>query len=279
MKFYLLVIMCLLSNVMIGQVILDPEKDHFVFRVHSIDDFIERFNGQPNTRANALFEKMLDPSYRKDRQTWLKSLFDQQNGDWDFALIESFISDVLAAQDTKSLRFEDPNWFAVVECSALYRNSLKKLTILLEVEYDESNQGSRWVISHFFPINFFSETRPAPFPMPKNSTIINPMSHATDFIALIQAFDDKKNLGNYFHDLNSDKQLSTFAWELYDGNLKLKSIDNIEFYFFQIPGWFFRVSDFPRNQMNAGWLISFLGKLEDQEMLKVIEEQLNAQRK
>lgn len=274
MKVYWLIIACLLSKASVGQVILDSERDAFVFSVHTIDDFIERFNGNPNTRAEAIFEEMLEPIHHKNQRAWLSSLFNQEDHSWDLALVESFMDDVLAIKNDKALQFEDSDWFAVVQCTATYGYTSHELSILLQVEYDPVSEGSRWEISSFLPTDFFVETCSSPFPEAKSDNIINPMSHATDFIALIQAFEDKENLSNYFQDIR-DRQLSTFAWELYEGNLKLKSIDRIEFHFFQIPGWFFKVQHFQRNRMNAGWLISSLKRIGNRDRLQVIEEELN----
>jgi len=274
MKTVFLFICILFSANLSAQVILDPERDHFIYHVHTIDDFIERFNGVPSPKAEEAFFKIQKPEDNTKRRAWVLSLFDQGNAGWDFPEIEGFLSTINNSSSPRFLSFEEGGWYAVVETTFFYGYRPKKLWLVLEIDYEASTESSRWVICLVMPNNFFEEICTDSFPQATSNHILNPMSHATNFIGLNRALEDKENLNNCFKSLQ-DSLVLTFAWEVYHDNLKLKSIDKVDFFFFQIPGWLFKVSQYEREGMNAGWLISSLEKVSTKQHLALIQEALD----
>jgi len=56
-----------------------------------------------------------------------------------------------------------------------------------------------------------------------------------------------------------------FVMEMKTGNLNFVSVNNVKFHVFQVPNWYFEISYFNRNDMNSGWLISNMLRLNDKE--------------
>ncbi len=59
--------------------------------------------------------------------------------------------------------------------------------------------------------------------------------------------------------------LTLFIYELKKGLFKFQTVADVKFHFFQIPGWYFELSEFNRSGFNRGWLISNLLKASDEQ--------------
>jgi len=47
-------------------------------------------------------------------------------------------------------------------------------------------------------------------------------------------------------------------------------VNNVKFHFFQVPGWYFELVYFNRNDRNSGWLISNLLRVNEKEKRELI---------
>jgi hypothetical protein len=94
---------------------------------------------------------------------------------------------------------------------------------------------------------------------------IHPMSHELDFMNLHKAFKETENLDYYLELGYVPDMISLFVMEMKNGNLNFVEVNNVKFHVFQIPNWYFEISYFNRNNVNSGWLISNVLRLNDQE--------------
>jgi hypothetical protein len=65
-------------------------------------------------------------------------------------------------------------------------------------------------------------------------------------------------------------QLALFVTEVKNENLKFEAVKNVKFHFFQVPGWYFEVSYFNRNEANSGWLISNMIRINTKDKNELI---------
>ena len=91
------------------------------------------------------------------------------------------------------------------------------------------------------------------------------MSHELDFMNLHKAFREPDNLDYYFEKEYQPDMTSLFVMEMKNGNLSFLSVNNLKFHVFQVPGWYFELSYFNRNENNSGWLISNLLRLNEKD--------------
>jgi len=102
---------------------------------------------------------------------------------------------------------------------------------------------------------------------------LHPMSHELDFMNLIHVFQDKNEVELYTSKEYHPDFLTLFIYEVKNGNLSFKTVQQVKFHFFQVPGWYFELTDFNRRSSNSGWLIANLLKINAEEkelMLKFI---------
>ena len=90
---------------------------------------------------------------------------------------------------------------------------------------------------------------------------LHPMSHELDFMNLRKAFLNKDSVAQFVSKQFTPDHLSVFFYETKKGNIKYKSVEQVKFHFFQIPGWYFELAQFNRPGYNTGWLISNLVQL------------------
>ncbi len=89
---------------------------------------------------------------------------------------------------------------------------------------------------------------------------IPPTSHETDFINLKRALEDTDHLQDYAsRDYNPD-HLTLFFYAIKTGAIKYEYVEEVTYHIIDIPGWYFKVKDFNRNELNSGWLITDVAK-------------------
>lgn len=232
-------------------------EDHFAFEVKTIDEFLERFNDDPTTvvKTYALekFNKKLS------REELVKSLFNFSEPLWKKDDATEFVSKVCSAEKPVFLDFYSEDWYALCECAVLHKGKPKKIVITLNVLSDKSSGSAKWVIRGAF----------APFlDLPKRGEpgkFLNPISHATDFIGLKKALDDKQHMKDYIHEDFNENRLSMFLTELNSGTIQFVQIDKITYHFLNVPDWIFTVNHFKREGRNSGWLINKVSKKSNYE--------------
>jgi len=209
---------------------------------------MERFNNEPTllTKYQALGANLPDSIKR----TYLiASLFDRKNKGIDLNMVRHFIGKITSKTQ---LHYYSKNWYAVVDCSILYKGKPQNAQIVMQVE-ETSPKKSKWVIVGA-RANFLESKNTV-----KDSTrIINPMAHNTSFNILDRVFGDSSFLNNSLSNSFEYSQLSVFLYELAQGNIKFKQTNKTTYHFLDIGGYNFTVDYQSRNNKNSGWLISSL---------------------
>jgi hypothetical protein len=225
-----------------------------------MNQFFRRFNAEENTRGDRYFPG--DKDYRNAdlRKRYLNILFDNQNASITESLRDQFMTDVLNTKNPSYLDFHGGQWFAEVKTNFSFQG--KEETVTLYMKLEEENQGFKWVISNVY----FSQFQQM-FHNQENGDqhFLHPLSHELDFMNLVKVFKDKEYVEQYTSKEYHPDYLSLFLYEFKKGNLIFKTVTGLKFHFFQVPGWYFEVSEFNRPGTNSGWLISTMLKLNEND--------------
>lgn len=224
-----------------------------------VNQFFRRFNGEESTTGNRYYEGDRDYRSHTLRNKYLNVLFDNQNASITDPMKAEFIRKVNSTANPTYIDFHSPGWFAEVTTKFLYQGADVYITIYMQIE--QENMGYKWVMTDVYFPHFkklFESTSN------ESTKFLHPMSHEIDFMNLVRVFNDKDNVELYTEKDHGPDYLSMFLYELKKGNLKYQSVTDLKFHFFQIPNWYFEISNFNRPGANSGWLISSLMKVEDE---------------
>lgn len=223
-----------------------------------INQFFRRFNGEEDEKGERYYAK--DKQYRniKLRKKYLEILFDRSNAGISNDLKVQFASDVLEKKDPALLDFHGRNWFAEVQATFSMNGKDQLITLFMELE--KHHLGTKWVMYKVHADMLDSYYKRDTVVLGK---FLHPMSHELDFMNLRKAFLNKDSVTQFVTKQFEPDHLSVFLYEIKRGNLKFKTVDQVKFHFFQVPGWYFELSEFNRPGYNTGWLISNLVKLNN----------------
>lgn len=264
-KFYTLVLLLFVSLTSFSQVIREGEDETKLYaQSKQVNQFFRRFNGEEDEKGNRYYAK--DRQYRSEklRKKYLGMLFDESNPGISNALKVEFAKNVLDKQ--MFLSFHGGSWFSQV--NATFRYNGKDQDVLLFMELEKDHGGSKWVINKVYADMF------APYfvrDTTKVGRFLHPLSHELDFMNLRKALVNSDSISQFTIRRFVPDHLSVFLYELKRGNLEFKSVNQVQFHFFQLDGWYFELSNFNRPGYNTGWLISNLVKLNgpsDKEVLR-----------
>lgn len=264
-RLFILPLLLLIFNLSEAQVVQDylgDESDLYA-ATKQVGQFFRRFNGEEDFKGERYYpeDKMYrDPGLRK---TYLENLFNSENPYITDALKQSFINEMLDKDDPKFLDFHGGNWFAEVTTIFTFKGQDEYLTLFLQLEND--TVGSKWVITNVFFEPFAKVFADQDSLRLKGQKFLHPMSHEIDFMNLVRAFDSRESLENYLAWKYQPDYLTLFIYEFKQGNMQFKTITRVKFHFFQIPGWYFEISEYNRKGYNTGWLISTLMKISPDE--------------
>lgn len=229
-----------------------------------VNQFFRRFNAEESTSGDRYFPG--DKDYRNPdlRKRYLGILFDNQNASITDPLKHAFIEDVMRPAQPHFLDFHGGQWFTEVLTEFTYNGKKTPVTIYLKLE--EENQGYKWVITNVYLSSFHEMFHNSG---KDDQRFLHPMSHELDFMNLVRVFKDKAYVEQYTASDYHPDYLTLFLYEFKKGNLVFNTVKDVKFHFFQVPGWYFELSEFNRPGTNAGWLISGLMKINenDKELL------------
>ncbi len=194
--------------------------DFLYNRIQQIDGFMNQFN-----------------------QGNIAHLFDEQ---YAYKDKEQFIQNAKKHQ----LDFYDTKWLAQVNCEVFYQEQIQNIELFLKVRTNSDNGRSKWEIIGV-NTSFLDITAECP----DSTTFLPPSANGTQFMALKRVLNDKANLSAYTSLDAISSQLPIFIFLLKNDLLQFKQIQNIHYYFAQVPQYVFRLSDFNRPNHNSGWLI------------------------
>lgn len=233
-----------------------------------VNQFFRRFNCEESPDGVRYYPG--DSLYRDAtfRSRYLSVLFDNQNPSISDEIKQDFMRGVINGKNSIYLDFHGGEWFSEVTTKFIYKGTEMPLTLFLRLQEEEV--GSKWVITnvYFEPFSrlFFNA-------QPDGTKFLHPLSHELDFMNLIHVFKDKNEVELYTSREYHPDFLTLFIYEVKNGNLVFKTVQQVKFHFFQIPGWYFELADFNRRSANSGWLIANLLKINAEEkelMLKFI---------
>lgn len=264
-RFLVFPFFCLSLAVSQGQVLQDylgDESDLYA-ATKQVNQFFRRFNGEEDFKGERYYPE--DKMYRDRglRKTYLDNLFNTENPYITEAIKKSFIDDVLDEKHPAFLEFHGGNWFAEVTTLFDYNGFEKPLTLFLQLENDTI--GSKWVITNVYFEPFARIFADQDSLRTAGQKFLHPMSHELDFMNLVRAFDNSESLENYIAWKYQPDYLTLFIYEFKQGNLSFQTISRVKFHFFQLPGWYFEISEYNRKGYNTGWLISTLMKISPEE--------------
>ena len=264
-RIFVLPFFCLLLASGQGQVLQDylgDESDLYA-ATKQVNQFFRRFNGEEDFKGERYYPE--DKLYRDPglRKTYLENLFNTENPYITEPLKKSFIDNILDEKQPVFLEFHGGNWFAEVTTLFNYKGSEKPLTLFLQLEND--TVGSKWVITNVYFEPFARIFADQDSLRTAGQKFLHPMSHELDFMNLVRAFDNTESLENYIAWKYQPDYLTLFIYEFKQGNLSFQTISRVKFHFFQLPGWYFEISEYNRKGYNTGWLISTLMKISPEE--------------
>jgi hypothetical protein len=244
------------------------QETEFAFEVKTIDEFIERFNNDKFT----LIRKYMDsnfPGKKINRLDLLRTLFNYQESLWSEADALEFSKTVLDEKSEKFLDFYSDKWYAEADCRVNYKGMTKRVRITLQVFVSDRTGAAKWVVCGARApfLDFSRREDPKKF--------LNPISHATDFIGLKKAMEDKAYIRNYLSDGFRESHLNKYLAAVATGDIVFEQIESITYHFLSIPEWLFTVKEFRRKGKNTGWLIQSLSRRSDAEKQDYIKNTLH----
>lgn len=236
------------------------EEASLFAQTKQVNQFFRRFNGEESAAGQRF--RTDDPGFRDTdiRKRYLQMIFDLESPYIDSGQRNDFIKEVTDKTRPVFLNFHTGDWFAEVTTRFLFYGREEKATLFLKLE--QENLGHKWVITNIFfkPFHdlFTGEDD-------GKMRFLHPLSHELDFMNLIKVFREAEKVTQYaVHGYKPD-YLSMFLYEFKRGNLAFQTVQNVKFHFFQVPGWYFELSEIRRSGPNSGWLISGLVDISDIE--------------
>lgn len=243
----------------VNQPSISGKKDSdFAFEVKTIDEFIERFNNDQYTLIRQYLEEKF-PKKKITRYDLVRTLFNYEEPLWDKELAAQFVNQVCDTTKEKFLDFYADNWYAQAECQVKYKGVSKKVWITLQVVVSDRTGAAKWVICGARApfLDFSKRLDPKKF--------LNPISHATDFIGLKKAMEDKMFVRNYLTEKFQESHLNKYLAALATGDIEFQQITSIQYHFLSVDNWLFKVKEYIRPGRNSGWLIQSLSKKTNAE--------------
>ncbi len=234
------------------------EEGDLYAETKQVNQFFRRFNCEETILGERLYPG--DSLYHNVdlRKGYMNSLFDSQNPYMSTDLKQAFVDDIIFNSRPFYLDFHGGEWFAEVRAS--FRNKNKEETVILFLKLQEQEVGSKWVfdgayLSRFQEV-FVVDTA-------SRDSFLHPLSHEIGFQNMNRMFRNNTSLGAFTADGFEADHLTLLLYEVQNGNLKFKQVDEVRFHFLQANNWYFELSRFDRPGFNRGWLISKLTQIPD----------------
>lgn len=254
---FLLISILLVNTCTNAQIVMNSqlEKDIFSARVKLVDEFMRRFNCDKVLPG-------LDTSKSNYKKLNILSLFDAEifgsETDSLFKSAQDFAADVL--KSNIRINYSDTNWIAFAPCHGKLKGKPIDFFISLTVE-KRGKDMYKWVISKVQGTAIALK--------PSNSgdlIMIMPDDHETNFMSLSRITSNNLDyILNYKQKDYELDQTAAFYTLVNTGQLSVEYVRDLQFMFFQIPGWTFTIKEFDRQTKNSGWLITSFSKMEDED--------------
>jgi len=234
-------------------------EEIFTARIKQFSEFTDRFNYKTDFNGNPVNSDFMA---KMPLEKMLSLLFDLKDprtisGNKDFS--DTYLrtrSDFISEVNTKKLLINNHAAGIIAEAKTrvIYKGAPLTISLFLNQEV-EKNGGVKWVIlsarGEIFDI-FKEDTSMVRF--------IPPASHETDFINLKRALEDVDHLQDYASANYSPDYLTLFFFCIKSGLIKYEYVEEVTYHIIDIPGWYLKIKDFNRNELNSGWLIADVKK-------------------
>ena len=248
-----------------AQVVVNTDYDTELFksRVKLVEGFMRRFNCSEILHT-------IDTTKSAYKAKNILSLFDAQmfgtHGENDslYKAAQSFAATVLETKTT--INYSDSAWVAVATCYGKMKGKPVDFVLVLNVEKYADN-SYKWVIAQaqgdIFKLKPSAES---------SDILITPLAHEVNFMELGRITTQKDDwILNYSQSQYKLDETAVFYSYVYDGLLDIEYVKDLQFMFFQLPGWVFTIRDFDRQTMNAGWLITSFSKMDNSDKKKLLD--------
>lgn len=225
-------------------------------RVKSLEEFTERFNG------NEVPDFIKNSPVPQNRRTYVAALVNTDFLETDKgnpAVAEGFVDAV--ATSNRMVSMFDSNCYAEAHCLFAYKGKEIELSLMLQLEKIREYYY-KWSI---VGVNGLVEAGLIP---QLEDGYISPLQHEFHFDDLRNAF---PHVGSCCYANTTVDQLSCLIALCESGVLKYKDCVQNDYFFFEIPGYVFLVSQKNRQDCNSGWLISNIMVVPDHEKEALIE--------
>jgi hypothetical protein len=245
------------------------QEEIFLARTKQFNEFVDRFNYKTDFRGNPV-DKAFEA--KMPREKMISLLFDLKDprsiSDNDIVrekylnIRSEFISDV--RRKDLLINKHSSGIIAEARTRVIYKGQPGSVSLFLNQER-VGNGSLKWVLltarGEIFDI-FKKDTMMIRF--------IPPASNETDFINLKRAMEDTDHLPDYASKHFETDHLTLFFYCIKTGSLRYEYVENVVYHITDIPGWYIRVKDFNRNELNSGWLITDveMGNLDLDDLLK-----------
>ena len=233
----------------------DLNAELYDSRIKLVDEFFDRFNGK---------EGHPDIS-RKDKDYRKKNLMFVFNGrmfkskeDAKFKELQNFINTVI--EKNISINYSDTTWFAKAVCHGKLTGKEVDFTLYLNVEHRKEDMY-KWVIAKAEGDVF--KLKPS---LKSEKIMLMPDDHETNFMSLHRITTEKDDLISCY--MQKDYPLdetSVFLSDVYNGLLDIDYVKDLQFIFYQVPNYVFRIKFIERETNNTGWLITDFDKVSEDE--------------
>jgi len=244
------------------------EESSLYAQTKQVNQFFRRFNNEEDRFGKRYYPE--DSAYHDNefRKVYLNMIFDQESPFIQRSLKEEFIEEVCNSETPFYLDFHGDNWFA--ELGTTFKYYKKEENPILFLQLEKENLGYKWVITNVYFYKFLKHFNKGE-PKIISQSFLHPMSHELDFMNIYKVFRDVK-YSEYYAAKNFKPDYKTLLfYEIKKGNMTFEEIGQLKFHFFQIDGWYFELSYFNRSGANAGWLISKLYKISQNEKDELIQ--------
>lgn len=266
---FLLTLLLLIPGLFLrAQVIGDLLEDESVLYAETkqVNQFFRRFNSEEDGEGEKIYKG--DPSYQNNhlRKQTIPLLFDKQSNSIGKSIENSFIKDVTNSENPVFLDFHGGEWFAEVLINVKYNGVDKEAHLFLKLQEEEV--GSKWVLSKVY----FEPFAKLFFKDPEGmDNFLHPLSHELDFMNLAKVFREESQVEYYTFQNFIPDFLSIFIYEMKMNRIQFEGVKKVNFHFFQVDGYYFKLEEFNRTGFNTGWLITKLDELDSEERDEMIK--------
>lgn len=231
------------------------EQEIYKAKIKLVDEFIDRFNGDesnPNIDEDSEYSRAMNLLFLFDG-----TLFSSKE-DSSFICATAMIDSIISHNVT--INYEDTTWIAKAVCHAKLEGEDVKFILYLNVEH-RSEDMYKWVITKAESEIFKLEPS-----VHVENVMMLPDVHETNFMSLHNITTTKDDNITCFMQKGFDiDETSVFLAYVYKGLLDIEYVSDLEFVFFQVPGYVFSIKRIYRETNNSGWLISSFQKKSEEE--------------